>query len=157
MATTLGATPSPFDSWLVANGMKTFEVRMQRHCFNAIKVAQFLEDHPAVGTVHYPALHSHPDYETARGQMGHFGAMMSFELKGGYKAGEKMMNKVKLATLAVSLGMVDTLIQHPASMTHSKISKEDRLKQGISDGLVRLSVGIENIDDILADLKQALE
>lgn len=156
MAIHLGNNPSPFDAWLVANGIKTFDLRMQRHCFNAMKVAAFLDGHPAVARVHFPGLSSHPDFEIARGQMSHFGAMMSFELKGGYEAGVKMMNKVKLATLAVSLGMVDTLIEHPASMTHSKVSPEDRLNQGISDGLVRLSVGIEYAGDIITDLDQAM-
>lgn len=157
MAIHLGGSPSPFDAWLVTNGLKTFEIRMQRHCFNAMNVAQFLQTHPAVGQVNYPGLASHPDYKTARAQMGHFGAMISFELKDGYDAGVRLLDRVRLATLAVSLGTVDTLIQHPASMTHSKVSRDDRLRQGISDGLIRLSVGIENADDILADLKQALD
>jgi methionine-gamma-lyase len=156
MAIHLGCSPSPFDTWLIANGMKTFEIRMQRHCFNAIKIAQFLSEHQAVSKVYYPGLSGNPDFNTARKQMWHFGAMMSFELKGGYDAGVKMMDKVQVATLAVSLGMVDTLIEHPASMTHSKVSPEDRLKQGITDGLVRLSVGIENVDDLIADLDQAM-
>ncbi len=153
----LGNNPSPFDAWLVANGMKTFDLRMQRHCFNAIKVASFLAEHPAVDKVHFPGLSSHPDFETARRQMHHFGAMIAFELKGGYEAGVKMMNSVRLASLAVSLGTVDTLISHPASMTHSKVSPEDRLNQGITDGLVRLSVGIEHAGDIIADLDQAMK
>jgi methionine-gamma-lyase len=157
MAIHLGGSPSPFDTWLVGNGLKTLDVRMQRHCFNALKVAQFLEGHPAVLSVNYPGLSSHPDFAQARAQMSHFGAMMSFELKGGYEAGVRMMNKVQLATLAVSLGTVDTLIQHPASMTHSKVTREDRLRQGISDGMVRLSVGIEYAGDIIEDLDQALK
>lgn len=156
MAIHLGASASPFDAWLVANGLKTFEIRMQRHCFNAMNVAQFLQSHPAVAKVNYPGLSTHPDYKTARAQMGHFGAMISFELKDGYDAGVHLLERVQLATLAVSLGTVDTLIQHPASMTHSKVSREDRLRQGVNDGLIRLSVGIENADDILADLDQAL-
>jgi methionine-gamma-lyase len=156
MSVHLGTNPSPFDAWQVNLGLKTFDLRMQRHCFNAIKVATFLESHSAVAKVNYPGLSSHPDFVTAREQMSHFGAMMSFELKGGYDAGVKMMDKVELATLAVSLGMVDTLIEHPASMTHSKVSPEDRLNQGITDGLVRLSVGIEYAGDIIADLDQAM-
>lgn len=156
MSVHLGTNPSPFDAWQVNLGLKTFDLRMQRHCFNAMKVATFLESHSAVAKVNYPGLSSHPDFVTAREQMSHFGAMMSFELKGGYDAGVKMMDKVKLATLAVSLGMVDTLIEHPASMTHSKVSPEDRLNQGITDGLVRLSVGIEYAGDIIADLDQAM-
>ncbi len=157
MAIHLGGNPSPFDAWLIGNGLKTLDVRMQRHCFNATKVAQFLDEHSAVSQVYYPGLSSHPGFETARAQMSHFGAMMSFELKDGYDAGVRLMNRVQLATLAVSLGTVDTLIQHPASMTHSKVPHEDRLRQGISDGLVRLSVGIEYAGDIIEDLRQALE
>lgn len=156
VANHLGNHPSPMDAWLVTNGLKTFDLRMQRHCFNAMKVAPFLSEHPAVERVFYPGLSSHPDFESARRQMHHYGAMISFELKGGYAAGVKMMNKVRLATLAVSLGTVDTLIEHPASMTHSKVSPEDRIHQGISDGLVRLSVGIEHAGDILEDLDQAM-
>jgi methionine-gamma-lyase len=156
MAIHLGGNPSPFDAWMVGNGIRTLDVRMQRHCFNAIKVAHYLEDNPAVGKVFYPGLSSHPDYEHARKQMHHFGAMIAFELKGGYDAGVRMMDRVRLATLAVSLGTVDTLIQHPASMTHSKVNREDRLHQGITDGLVRLSVGIEYAGDIIDDLDQAL-
>lgn len=156
MAIHLGNNPSPFDAWLTNIGLKTFDLRMQRHCFNAIEVSSFLCDHPAVAKVNFPGLSSNPDFQTARKQMHHFGAMMSFELKGGYDAGVKMMDKVKVATLAVSLGMVDTLIQHPASMTHSKIAPKDRAVQGISDGLVRLSVGIEYAGDIIADLDQAM-
>jgi methionine-gamma-lyase len=156
MAIHLGGNPSPFDAWMVGNGIRTLDVRMQRHCFNAIKVAHFLADNPAVGKVFYPGLSSHPDYEHARKQMHHFGAMIAFELNGGYDAGVRMMDRVRLATLAVSLGTVDTLIQHPASMTHSKVNREDRLHQGITDGLVRLSVGIEYAGDIIDDLDQAL-
>ena len=121
-----------------------------------MRVAQFLEGHAAVARVNYPGLESHPGHEIASRQMSSFGGMMSFELKGGYDAGVKMMDKVNVATLAVSLGMVDTLIQHPAGMTHSKVAKEDRLSQGITDGLIRLSVGIEDVEDILYDLDQAM-
>lgn len=152
----LGCNPSPFDCWLASIGLKTFALRMERHCSNAMQTAQFLEGHPAVSRVNYPGLTSHPGHEIALRQMSAFGGMMSFELKGGYEAGVKMMDKVNLATLAVSLGMVDTLIQHPASMTHSQIAQEDRRQQGISDGLIRLSVGIEEIKDILSDLDQAM-
>jgi len=152
----LGGCAGPFDAWLTGVGLKTFEVRMQRHCENAIQVARFLEAHPHVDRVYYPGLASHPGHDTARRQMEHFGGMLSFELKGGFRAGEAMMNRVRLATLAVSLGNVDTLIQHPASMTHSQLTAEARRKMGITDGLVRLSVGIENVEDILEDLDQAL-
>jgi methionine-gamma-lyase len=152
----MGGIPSPFDSWLANLGLKTFELRMQRHCENTLQVAQFLATHPAVATVYFPGLESDPGHEIAKRQMSAFGAMLSFELKGGMQAGIRMMERVKLATLAVSLGNVDTLIEHPASMTHGPVRREDRLNQGITDGLVRLSVGIENLPDILADLEQAL-
>ncbi|MBN2148205.1 MAG: aminotransferase class I/II-fold pyridoxal phosphate-dependent enzyme [Anaerolineales bacterium] len=152
----LGASLSPFDAWLANLGLKTFTLRMERQCANALAVAQFLESHPAVAKVHYPGLESHPGYEIARRQMQGFGAMISFELKGGLQAGVQLMESVRIATLAVSLGNVDTLIQHPASMTHAGVPRPERLKQGISDGLVRLSVGIEEIEDLLADLGKAL-
>jgi methionine-gamma-lyase len=152
----LGGIPSPFDSWLANLGLKTFALRMQRHCENAMEVARFLSTHPAVASVHYPGLDDDPGHETAARQMHAFGGMMSFELKGGMQAGIKLMERVRLATLAVSLGMVDTLIEHPASMTHGPVPREDRLNQGITDGLVRLSVGIEDLADILADLEQGL-
>jgi len=151
-----GGVPSPFDAWLADLGLRTFELRMQRHCENALQVARYLQGHPRVSEVHYPGLESHPGYEIARRQMSSFGGMMSFELKGGYEAGEAMLNRVRIATLAVSLGNVDTLIQHPASMTHFDVPREERLAIGLTDGLVRLSVGIENVDDLIADLDQAL-
>jgi methionine-gamma-lyase len=154
---TLGGIPSPFDAWLANLGLKTFELRMQRHCENAIQVARFLAAHPAVAEVHYPGLEADPGHSIAAKQMFAYGGMLSFELKGGMQAGIRLMERVKLATLAVSLGMVDTLIEHPASMTHGPVPREDRLNQGITDGLVRLSVGIENLPDILADLEQGLE
>ena len=153
----LGGSPSPFDAWLTAIGIKTFELRMQRTCENALQVARFLEGHPAVAQVFYPGLPSHPDYALACRQMTGFSGMIAFELKDGMRAGEHLMNNVKLATLAVSLGNVDTLIQHPDSMTHSGVPREARLKAGITDGLVRLSVGIEQAEDIIADLDQALK
>ena len=151
-----GGVPSPFDCWLTSLGLRTFELRMQRHCENAMQVAGYLEDHPKVARVYYPGLESHPDHKLARKQMSAFGGMMSFELKGGLAAGEALLNHVRMMTLAVSLGNTDTLIQHPASMTHANVPREERLKVGITDGLVRLSVGIENIEDILRDLDQAL-
>lgn len=153
---TLGGIPSPFDSWLANLGLKTFELRMQRHCENAIEVARFLSSHPSVDKVHYPGLEDNPGYPIASHQMHAFGGMLSFELIGGMQAGIRLMERVRLATLAVSLGMVDTLIEHPASMTHGPVAREDRLSQGITDGLVRLSVGIEDLADILADLEQGL-
>jgi len=152
----LGGIPSPFDAWLANLGLKTFELRMQRHCENAMEVARFLSSHPAVAKVYYPGLEDDPGHAIATRQMHAFGGMLSFELKGGMQAGIRLMERVRLATLAVSLGNVDTLIEHPASMTHGPVPREDRLSQGITDGLVRLSVGIEDLPDILADLEQAL-
>ncbi len=152
----LGGIPSPFDAWLANLGLKTFELRMQRHCENAMEVARFLSTHPAVATVYYPGLEDDPGHEIALRQMHGFGGMLSFELKDGMQAGIRLMERVRLATLAVSLGNVDTLIEHPASMTHGPVPRQDRLNQGITDGLVRLSVGIENLPDILSDLEQGL-
>jgi len=152
----LGGVASPFDAWLGNIGLKTFEVRMQRICANAMQVARFLEADRRVAQVYYPGLESHPQYELARRQMTDPGGMLTFEMKGGFTAGEYMMNHMQVATLAVSLGNVDTLLSHPASMTHSNVPPEVRQKMGISDGLVRFSVGIENIEDILADLDQAM-
>jgi methionine-gamma-lyase len=153
---TLGGAPSPFDAWLANLGLKTFELRMQRHCENAAAVAQYLENHAAVKRVNYPGIENDPGYEIAKQQMHAFGGMVSFELKGGLQAGEQLMNKLNLVTLGVSLGNVDSLIQHPASMTHVSVPPAERKKMGISDGLVRFSVGIENINDILDDLEQGL-
>src|SRR5512146_1343603 len=152
----LGGSAGPFDAWLAVMGLKTFELRMQRHCENAMRMASFLEGHPAVAKVNYPGLDSFPEHALARRQMHDFGGMMSFELKGGLEAGARMMNNVHVATLVVSLGNVDTLISHPASMTHASVPPEIRRQSGISDGLVRLSVGIENVEDLIADLDQAM-
>lgn len=154
---TLGGAPSPFDAWLANLGLKTFELRMQRHCENAAAVAHYLENHAAVKRVNYPGLESDPGHEIANQQMHAFGGMVSFELKGGLLAGEQLMNKLNLVTLGVSLGNVDSLIQHPASMTHVSVPPVEREKMGISDGLVRFSVGIENTIDILNDLEQGLK
>jgi methionine-gamma-lyase len=157
-ATTLkdiGAVISPFDAWLLTIGLKTLGIRMEKHETNAMTVAGWLEDNPKVETVYYPGLSSHPQQRLAKKQADGFGAMIAFELKGGMDAGITLMNNVKLIHLAVSLGNVDSLIQHPASMTHSPYSREDRLNAGISDGLVRLSVGIEEPEDILEDLERA--
>ena len=153
---TLGGAPSPFDAWLANLGLKTFELRMQRHCENAMAVASFLEGHPAVARVHYPGLLNDAGHTIAMKQMHAYGGMLSFELKGGLKAGEALMNQIRIATLGVSLGNVDSLIQHPASMTHSSLAPAERVKMGISDGLVRFSVGIENLEDILADFEEGL-
>lgn len=152
-----GACLSPFDAFLVIRGMKTLEIRMEKHCENAMEVAKFLEKHPAIERVYYPGLESFPQYELAKKQMKLPGAVIAFELKGGIDEGAKVMNSVKLCSLAVSLGDTETLIQHPASMTHSAYAPEERKDAGISDGLVRLAVGLENVKDIIADLKQALD
>ncbi|HLR21008.1 MAG TPA: methionine gamma-lyase [Tissierellaceae bacterium] len=152
-----GATLSPFDAFLINRGMKTLDLRIERHCSNAQKVAEFLEAHPAVETINYPGLKSFPQYKLAKKQMDLPGAMIAFEIKGGLEAGKKLMNSVKLCTLAVSLGDAETLIQHPASMTHSPYTEEERAEGGISEGLVRLSVGLETPEDIIDDLKKALD
>jgi methionine-gamma-lyase len=153
----MGGTLGAFDAWLTLRGTRTLWIRMERHNENAVAVAKFLEKHPKVERVHYPGLESHPQHELAKRQMSGFGGVLSFELKGGLEAGRKLMDSVKLCTLAVSLGAVETLIEHPASMTHAIVPNEERLKAGITDGLVRLSVGIEDSADIIEDLKQALE
>ena len=152
----LGGVLPPFEAFLVHRGVKTLALRMQRHCENGRKVATFLEAHPKVEWVRYPGLASHPQYEVARKQMKGPGGMVSFGLKGGVEAGVKLMNSTRLCALAVSLGGVETLIQHPASMTHAGMSREIREAAGITDGLVRISVGIEDVDDIIADLEQGL-
>ncbi len=152
-----GAVLGPQDAYYIIRGMKTFEIRMERHCANAKKVVEFLNKHPKIEKVYYPGLETHPGYEIAKKQMKDFGAMISFELKGGFEAGKTLLNNLKLCSLAVSLGDTETLIQHPASMTHSPYTKEEREAAGITDGLVRLSVGLENVEDIIADLEQGLE
>ncbi len=152
-----GAVLGPQDAYYIIRGMKTFEIRMERHCKNARKVVEFLNNHPKIEKVYYPGLETHPGYEIAKKQMKDFGAMISFELKGGFEAGKTLLNSLKLCSLAVSLGDTETLIQHPASMTHSPYTKDEREAAGITDGLVRLSVGLENVEDIIADLEQGLE
>lgn len=152
----LGGNSNAFEAFLLINGMKTLEVRMQRHCSNAMQVAEYLSAHPAVAKVNYNGLPSHPDFAVSARQMKHPGAMMSFELKDGFSAGVQFMNKLLLCTRTVSLGTCDTLLSHPASMSHSSIPREQRLEYGITDGLIRLSVGMENIEDILEDFAQAL-
>ena len=152
-----GAVLGPQDAYYIIRGMKTFEIRMERHCKNARKVVEFLNNHPKIERVYYPGLETHPGYKIAKKQMKDFGAMISFELKGGFEAGKTLLNSLKLCSLAVSLGDTETLIQHPASMTHSPYTKEEREAAGITDGLVRLSVGLENVEDIIADLEHGLE
>jgi len=151
-----GGVLAPFDSFLVHRGIKTLAIRMERHCENAQKVAEFLVSHSAVGWVSYPGLESHPHHELAKSQMAGFGGMISFGLKGGLSAGKILMDNVELCQLAVSFGGVETLIQHPATMTHASMGESARKAANISDGLVRLSVGIENADDIIEDLENAL-
>ncbi|OSZ80670.1 cystathionine gamma-synthase [Chitinophagaceae bacterium IBVUCB2] len=156
MAKTLGGNANPFDAFLLITGMKTLELRMERHCSNAMEVAHFLENHAAVAKVNYTGLASHPDHLIAKKQMRHPGAMLSFELQGGLQAGINFMNKLKMCVRTVSLGTCDTLLSHPASMTHYSVPKEEKEKYGITDGLIRMNVGIENLQDIISDLDQAL-
>ena len=150
-----GAILGPFDSWLVLRGVKTLSVRMERHCQNGMAIAQFLAAHPKVKHVHYPGLVSHPQHELARKQMTGFGGMIAFET-GSLESARKVLKAVRLCALAESLGGVETLISHPASMTHASVPAEDRRRIGITDGLVRISVGIEDVEDLIADLEQAL-
>ncbi len=152
----MGCNMDPHQAYMVLRGVKTLAIRMARAQENAVKVAEYLEKHPKVAWVKYPGLKSHPQYELAKKQMDGPGAMISFELKGGLTAGKVLMDNVRLALLAVSLGGIETLIQHPATMTHSKMSRENREKAGITDGLVRFAVGIEDLKDIVYDLEQAL-
>ena len=152
-----GSVLGPFEAYLIARGIKTLEIRMERHCANAQRVAEFLEKHPAVASIAYPGLKSFPQYELAQKQMRLPGAMIAFELKGGLEAGRKLMNSLHLATLCVSLGDAETLIEHPASMTHSPYTPEERAASDIGEGMVRLSIGLENVEDIIADLKTGLD
>ena len=152
----VGAVPGPFDCFLVLRGIKTLSIRMERHEQNAIKIAQFLENHPKVRRVIYPGLKSHPQHELARKQMSGFGGIITFFIKGGLEAARRFLERVKIFSLAESLGGVESLIEHPAIMTHASLPKEVRDKIGISDELIRVSVGIENVDDLIDDLKQAL-
>ncbi|MBN2681097.1 MAG: PLP-dependent transferase [Bacteroidales bacterium] len=153
--TYMGGNMDPHQAYMVIRGVKTLSLRMQRSGESAIKIAEFLENHPKIEWIKFPGLKSHPQHELAKEQMHGFGSMMSFGLKGGYESGVKLMNNVHLATLAVSLGGVESLIQHPASMTHAGVSKEGKIAAGITDDLVRYSVGIEDVEDIIADLEQA--
>jgi len=153
----LGGNSNPFDAFLLLNGIKTLELRMDRHCSNAVAIAGFLQQHKTVAQVNYNGLESHPDYAVAKKQMKHPGAMLSFELKGGLNAGKQFIDKLEMCTRAVSLGTADTLVSHPASMSHYGVSENERLQFGITDGLIRMSVGLENIEDILTDLENALQ
>ncbi len=152
----MGANSNPFDAWLVMNGLKTLSLRMERHCENAKKVAGFLITQNAISKVNYLGLTEHPNHQLAKQQMKNFGGMISFDLKGGIDAGRKFINALQLCVKAVSLGTVDTLVSHPASMTHVNIPAEERMKYGITDGLIRVSVGLEHADDIINDFEMAL-
>lgn len=152
----LGGNSNAFDAFLLIQGIKTLELRMDRHCQNAMEVAHFLQAHPAISKVNYAGLPSHPDHNVAMKQMRHPGPMLSFELKQGLEAGVLFMNKLMMCVRTVSLGTVDTLLSHPASMTHYGVPREEREKYGITDGLIRMNVGIENLGDIIKDLDQAL-
>ena len=153
---TIGAVPSPFDCWLTLLGVKTLHLRMAKHAENGQIVAEFLEADPKVAQVTYPGLSSHPQHEIAKEQMSGFSGMISFELTGGLQGGKTVMNSVKLCSLAESLGSVETMITHPATMTHADVPVEERHARGLTDGMVRISVGIEDPEDIVADLEQAL-
>ncbi len=153
----LGTNCSPFEAWLTNNGIKTLALRMDRHCANALALAHYLEQHPSVERVNYPGLASHPDHQLAKKQMPKgFGGMLSFEIKGGFDAGLKCMNKIQFCALAPTLGDVDTLILHPASSSHLRVPKAVREENGITDGLIRVSVGIEHIDDIISDFEASI-
>ncbi|MDR2892045.1 MAG: methionine gamma-lyase [Deltaproteobacteria bacterium] len=151
-----GSVLGPQEAFLVLRGLKTFELRMERHCASAKKVADFLVKHPKIEKVYFPGLPSHPGHAIAKKQMSDFGGMIAFEVKGGRAAGSKLLNSLELCTLAVSLGDAETLIEHPASMTHSPYTSEELAEAGIPEGLVRLSVGLENVEDIIADLDMGL-
>ncbi len=151
-----GPTLSPFEAWLLIRGVKTFGLRLERQNTNAQRIAEFLESHPRVARVFYPGLPSHPQHELARRQMRGFGGMIAFEVKGGRDAGRRLVESVRLITLAVSLGGVTSLIQHPASMSHGPIPEEERQATGITEGLIRLSIGIEDVEDLIEDLDRAL-
>ena len=153
----MGCNMDPTQAYMVIRGVKTLSIRIEKAEQNAQKIAEYLEQHPKISWIKYPGLKSHPQYELAKKQMDGFGAMISFGVKGGFDAGVKLMNNVKVALLAVSLGGVESLIQHPASMTHAAMTPEAREKGHITDDLVRYSVGIEDVDDLIADLDQALE
>ncbi len=157
MMVTMGCNMDPHQAYMVIRGIKTLGIRIERAQESAMKIARFLEDHPKVDWVRYPGLESHPQHGLAKTQMDGFGSMISFGLKGGFEAGKVLMNNIEVCILAVSLGGVETLIQHPASMTHSKVSAEAKAKAGITDGLVRFSVGIEDAEDLINDLAQALD
>ena len=154
---TIGAVNSPFDAWLTLLGIKTLHLRMYRHDQTGLRIARFLEEHPKVSRVSYPGLKSHPQHDIAKREMSGYGGMLSFELKGGIPSGKALMNNLKLCGLAESLGSVETMITHPATMTHADVPADERNARGLTDGLVRLSVGVEDPDDIERDLAQGLD
>ena len=151
-----GPALSPFNAWVLSKSLETLHVRVDRHCENALKLAEFLESHEKINFVKYPFLKSHPQYTVAKKQMKLGGNIVAFEIKGGIEAGRRFLNNIKLASLSANLGDTRTIVTHPASTTHSKLAEEDRLEVGITDGLVRVSVGLEHIEDIFNDLDQAL-
>lgn len=151
-----GPAMSPFNAWVLSKSMETLALRVDRHCENALKVAEFLEKHPKVNSVKYPFLKSHPKYEIAKKQMLLGGNIIAFEIKGGLEAGRKFLDNIKLCSLSANIGDAKTIVTHPASTTHSKLSTEEKLAVGITDGLVRVSVGLETVKDVIADLEQAL-
>ncbi|WP_026753956.1 PLP-dependent aspartate aminotransferase family protein [Sediminibacter sp. Hel_I_10] len=151
-----GPAMSPFNAWVLSKSLETLSVRVDRHCENALKVAEFLEQHDSVNFVKYPFLKSHPQYEMAKKQMKLGGNIVAFEVKGGIDAGRKFLDSIKLCSLSANLGDTRTIVTHPASTTHSKLLESERMETGISDGMVRISVGLENVNDIIKDLKQAL-
>ena len=152
-----GAVMSPFNAFLMQRGLKTLDIRMDRHCANAMKVAKFLHDHPAVEKVYYPGLEDFEGYEIAKKQMSKPGAMMSIELKADRARVAAALNKLELCTIAVSLGDAETLVEHPASMTHSTYTAEELKASGISEGLVRISIGLEDPEDVIADFKKVFD
>jgi len=153
----VGATPDPFGCFLALRGIKTLPVRMDRHCENARKLADWLDGHPDIARVYYPGLESHAGHDIAREQMDDFGGMVSFELDGSLEAAKTLVSNTDVFTLAESLGGVESLIEQPATMTHGAVPREERLATGVTDGLIRASVGIEGYDDLRADLERAIE
>jgi len=153
----VGAVPGPLDCWLVTRGIRTLAVRLERHCGNALEIAEFLSGHRNIQNVIYPGLQTHPQYQLAKKQMRGFGGMVSFNLKGGFTECKKLLKNVKVFTVAESLGGVESLIEHPASMTHASIPKDEREKVGVTDSLIRLSIGIEDCEDLKVDLGNALD
>lgn len=152
-----GPAMSPFNAWVLSKSLETLSIRIEKHCKNALSIATFLEEHTKVNLVKYPFLKSHPQYEIAKKQMKLGGNVVAFEIKGGINAGRKFLNNIKMCSLSANLGDTRTIVTHPASTTHSKLSEDDRLEARITDGLVRVSVGLEHVEDIINDLKQAFE